>query len=117
MSPEQLFPIALFMVSSSITPGPNNTMLMTSGVNFGFRRTLPHFLGVQIGFAVLLLSVGLGLHGVLARFPGFYDTVRYLGGAYMLLIAWKLEQQQYGCSYGEQQWCGNRCGWRNSDDF
>ena len=96
MSPEQLFPIALFMVSSSITPGPNNTMLMTSGVNFGFRRTLPHFLGVQIGFAVLLLSVGLGLHGVLARFPGFYETVRYLGGAYMLLIAWKLATSRSG---------------------
>ena len=86
MSPEQLIPIALFMVSSSITPGPNNTMLMTSGVNFGVRRTMPHFLGVQIGFAVLLFSVGLGLHGALAQFPILFDAVRYLGAAYMLFL-------------------------------
>jgi threonine/homoserine/homoserine lactone efflux protein len=93
---EQLIPIVLFMVSSSITPGPNNTMLMTSGVNFGMRRTVPHFLGVQIGFSVLLLSVGLGLHGMLARFPGFYDAVRFAGAAYMLLIAWKLGVSRSG---------------------
>lgn len=96
MSPEQLLPIAIFMLSSSITPGPNNTMLMTSGVNFGIRRTVPHFLGVQIGFAVLLASVGLGLHGVLARFSGFYDAVRFAGAAYMVWMAWKLATSRVG---------------------
>jgi threonine/homoserine/homoserine lactone efflux protein len=96
MSPEQLLPIVLFMVSSSITPGPNNTMLMTSGVHFGVRRSMRHFWGVQIGFAVLLLSVGLGLHGVLAQFPLVFDAVRYLGAAYMLVIAWKLARSRAG---------------------
>ena len=96
MTPDFLFSVGLFVVASSITPGPNNTMLMTSGVNFGFRRTLPHLLGVQIGFSVLLLSVGLGLHLVLDRFPAFYDVLRYAGGAYMLFIAWKLASARPG---------------------
>ena len=102
MTTELFLSAGLFMASSSITPGPNNTMLMTSGVNFGIRRTVPHFLGVQIGFSFLLLCVGLGLHGVLARFPLFYDLVRYAGAAYMLLIAWKLASSRSGGAALEQ---------------
>jgi hypothetical protein len=83
-----------FIVASSITPGPNNTMLMASGVNFGLRRTLRHWAGVQIGFAVMLLAVGLGLHTVMAQFPGFYDLLRLAGAAYMLVIAWRLATAQ-----------------------
>jgi threonine/homoserine/homoserine lactone efflux protein len=81
---------ALFVVASSITPGPNNTMLMASGVRFGFRRTFAHLMGVQLGFGFMLLSVGMGLHTVLAQFEGFYDVVRVAGAAYMVWIAWKL---------------------------
>jgi threonine/homoserine/homoserine lactone efflux protein len=90
MSPDLLVPASLFALVSSITPGPNNTMLLASGVNFGFRRTLRHLLGVQIGFCVMLLSVGLGLHTVITRFPGLYDGLRWAGGAYLLWLAWKL---------------------------
>ena len=90
MTPALLMAASLFILSSSITPGPNNTMLMASGVNFGFRRSLRHLLGVQVGFAILLSSVGLGLHAVLDRVPQFYDLLRYLGSAYMLWMAWKL---------------------------
>jgi threonine/homoserine/homoserine lactone efflux protein len=77
-------------VVSSITPGPNNAMLMASGVNFGFRRSLRHLLGVNLGFTFMVLCVGLGLHSVLDQFPQFSDLLRYLGTAYMLWIAWKL---------------------------
>ena len=90
MTPALLMAASLFILSSSITPGPNHTMLMTSGVNFGFRRSLRHLLGVQVGFAILLSSVGLGLHAVLDRVPQFYTLLRYLGSAYMLWMAWKL---------------------------
>ena len=83
-----------FILASSITPGPNNTMLMASGVNFGMRRTLRHLAGVQVGFGILLLAVGLGLHAVMAQFPGFYDALRLAGAAYMLVIAWKLANAQ-----------------------
>jgi threonine/homoserine/homoserine lactone efflux protein len=90
MSPETLVAASLFAVVSSVTPGPNNTMLMASGVNFGFRRSLRHLLGVNLGFTFMVLCVGLGLHSVLDRFPRFYDVLRYVGSAYMLWIAWKL---------------------------
>ena len=78
------------MLVSSATPGPNNTMLMASGVHFGYRRTLPHVMGVQGGFGFMLIAVGLGLHAVLAQFPAFYDAVRFAGAAYMVWMAWSL---------------------------
>ena len=90
MTPEQWWGAALFMLVSSITPGPNNTMLMASGVHFGYRRTLAHLMGVQLGFGFMLIAVGLGLHAVLAQFPAFYDVVRFAGGAYMVWMAWSL---------------------------
>ena len=90
MNPETFLAASLFAVVSSVTPGPNNTMLMASGVNFGFKRSLRHLLGVNLGFTFMVLCVGLGLHSVLDRFPQFYDMLRYAGSAYMLWIAWKL---------------------------
>jgi len=61
MNSEVFVALYLFAIATSITPGPNNIMLLASGVNFGLRRTLPHTLGISIGFCVLLLSVGFGL--------------------------------------------------------
>jgi threonine/homoserine/homoserine lactone efflux protein len=90
LTPEQWWGAALFMLVSSVTPGPNNTMLMASGVHFGFRRTLAHLMGVQLGFGFMVIAVGLGLHAVLAQFPAFYDLVRFAGGAYMVWMAWSL---------------------------
>ena len=90
MTPEQWWGAALFMLVSSVTPGPNNTMLMASGVHFGFRRTLAHLMGVQLGFGLMVIAVGLGLHTVLAQFPAFYELVRFAGAAYMVWMAWSL---------------------------
>jgi len=90
LTPEHWWGVALFMLVSSITPGPNNTMLMASGVHFGFRRTLAHLMGVQLGFGFMVIAVGLGLHTVLAQFPAFYDLVRFAGAAYMVWMAWGL---------------------------
>ena len=90
MTPEQWWGAALFMLVSSITPGPNNTMLMASGVHFGYRRTLAHLMGVQLGFGFMLIAVGLGLHTVLSQFPAFYDVVRFAGATYMVWMAWSL---------------------------
>ncbi|OYT90202.1 MAG: lysine transporter LysE [Burkholderiales bacterium PBB3] len=94
MNPETLGAFCLFVVASSITPGPNNTMLMASGVNFGFRSSLWHLAGVQVGFTVMLLSVGLGLQSVLQQFPQLFDVLRYAGGSYLLWMAYKLATAQ-----------------------
>jgi threonine/homoserine/homoserine lactone efflux protein len=82
--------LLLFAFTTSITPGPNNMMLFASGVNFGFRRTIPHMLGVAIGFLVLLLAVGLGLGAVLHTVPLLYTVMKFAGGAYLIWIAWKI---------------------------
>jgi threonine/homoserine/homoserine lactone efflux protein len=90
MSHELWLAASLFAVVSLITPGPNNTMILSSGVNFGLQRTLPHLLGICIGFGLMQMLVGLGLHSLLGRYPVVLELLRYVGGAYMLWLAWKL---------------------------
>lgn len=79
-----------FAFVSSVTPGPNNMMLLASGVNFGFRRTVPHMLGIGFGFASLLLGVGFGLGALLAAFPALHVGLKIAGGAYLLYLAWRI---------------------------
>jgi threonine/homoserine/homoserine lactone efflux protein len=79
-----------FAFVSSITPGPNNMMLLASGANFGLRRTVPHMLGVSLGFGFLVLAVGLGFAGVVTAFPWLYDALRWGGAAYLLYLAFKI---------------------------
>ncbi|OCJ05196.1 lysine transporter LysE [Rhizobium sp. AC44/96] len=80
----------LFAFTTSITPGPNNMMLFASGVNFGFRRTIPHMLGIGAGFFSLLLGVGLGLGALLHTVPVLYTVLKFAGGAYLAWVAWKI---------------------------
>ncbi|MHC6225339.1 LysE family translocator [Pseudomonas sp. X10] len=80
----------LFAFVSSITPGPNNTMLLASGVNFGVRRSIPHALGISVGFMVMVLAVGFGLGEVFKAWPPLYSILRYLGATYLLYLAWKI---------------------------
>jgi threonine/homoserine/homoserine lactone efflux protein len=80
----------LFAFVSSITPGPNNTMLLASGVNFGFRRSVPHALGVSIGFMLMVLAVGFGLGAVFTAVPVAYTVLRYAGAAYLLYLAYRI---------------------------
>lgn len=90
MSTSLLSAFVLFAFVSSITPGPNNTMLLASGVNFGFRRSMPHALGISIGFMLLVIAVGLGLGEVFKVLPWAYTLLRYVGAAYLLYLAWKI---------------------------
>jgi threonine/homoserine/homoserine lactone efflux protein len=80
----------LFALVTSITPGPNNTMLLTSGVNFGFRRTLPHVFGISAGVVLLMLCVGFGLGEAFQRFPALYSVLEIASVAYLLYLAWKI---------------------------
>ena len=80
----------VFAIATLFTPGPNNIMLMSSGVNFGFRRTLPHVLGVDVGFSFMVLMVGLGLGAFFAAVPQVYAVLRYGAAAYLLYLAWRI---------------------------
>ncbi len=79
-----------FSLVSSITPGPNNLMLLTSGVNHGFRLTIPHMLGISGGFAFLLACVGIGLGQVLLYFPTAFTLLKIAGGTYLVYLAWRI---------------------------
>lgn len=85
-----LMTLVVFAFVTSITPGPNNLMLLASGVNFGFRRTIPHMMGIGVGFLSLLLGVGYGLGAVLDAAPLLYTGLKFAGGAYMLYLAYKI---------------------------
>jgi threonine/homoserine/homoserine lactone efflux protein len=101
---EILYALMVFCFVSAITPGPNNLMLLTSGVNFGFRRTIPHMLGVGLGFALMVGLVGIGLDALFTRFPGLLPAMRYAGAAYMLWLAVKLA---LAGPIGETEYSGN----------
>jgi threonine/homoserine/homoserine lactone efflux protein len=90
MSYDVFLALLAYAFVTSITPGPNNLMLLTSGVNFGFIRTIPHMLGIGIGFMVLLMAVGLGLGAVLTAFPALHTALKVAGGAYLLYLSWKI---------------------------
>ena len=90
MNVESIVALSLFAFVSSITPGPNNLMILASGVNFGFVRSIPHWLGISVGFSIMLLGVGSGLHTVFTQYPWAYQMVRFLGAGYLLWMAWQL---------------------------
>lgn len=90
MSTDLIIAASLFAVVSYLTPGPNNTMILASSVNFGLRRSVPHLAGICLGFGFMLVLVGLGLHQLLADNPSILQTLRYAGAAYLIWLAWKL---------------------------
>ncbi|MEO9877343.1 MAG: LysE family translocator [Anderseniella sp.] len=79
-----------FAFATSATPGPNTLMLLASGVNFGFRRTIPHMMGIGVGFLGLLLCVGFGLGALLEQMPTLYLALKFAGGAYLVYLAWRI---------------------------
>lgn len=85
-----LIPLIIFCFSTLITPGPNNLMIMLSGVCFGVKRSLPHYLGIVFGFAGMVVLVGLGLGELFTQFPILHQIIKYLGIAYMLYLAIKI---------------------------
>ncbi|MFP3921924.1 MAG: LysE family translocator [Dichotomicrobium sp.] len=90
MSLEIVTALIAFAFVSSITPGPNNLMLMASGANYGLRRTVPHALGVAIGFAVMVVLVGAGVTRVFDAYPATYTVLKAVSVTYLLYLTWKI---------------------------
>ena len=90
MMPPGLFAFVLFAVATSVTPGPNNIMVAASAANHGVRATIPHMVGINLGFGVMVALVGLGLAGPLAASPPLHAALRWIGGAWILWIAWSM---------------------------
>ena len=87
---EMLYALAGFTFVTSVTPGPNNILLLGSGMRFGFWPTLPHILGIQLGILLQLLLCSMGLGLMLNTFPALYLGLKILGTAYLLYLAWQL---------------------------
>lgn len=90
MSLELLLALAAFAFVSSITPGPNNLMLMASGANFGLRRTVPHMFGVGLGFTFMIVVVGAGVVGLFRAAPGSFLALKIFSALYLTYLAWKI---------------------------
>ncbi|MBS0564410.1 MAG: LysE family translocator [Proteobacteria bacterium] len=90
MPPQSFAALIALAVATLFTPGPNNAMLAASGANFGFRRTLPHLMGVALGFPLMLLVVGLVLGGLFQASALLRETLRWGGAAILIWIAWKV---------------------------
>ena len=84
------FAFGFFALSMSASPGPNNVMMTASGANFGFRRSLPHMVGVAVGFPVMLISVGLGFGALLSVYPAIQTVLQIIGSLYLLFLAWRI---------------------------
>ena len=80
--------IFLFATAATITPGPNNIMILTSGLNFGIKRSIPHLMGVCFGFPAMVVLVGLGFGVVFERYPIFHQAIKILGVLYLLYLSW-----------------------------
>ena len=86
------FPLMSYSFVNSVTPGPNNIMLATSGVNFGFIRTMPHFFGVYLGFLIMLGIVSFGLGEIFTQVPELQTAMKYLGSLYLLYLAYRISR-------------------------
>jgi threonine/homoserine/homoserine lactone efflux protein len=87
MSQSLLWAFVVFAAVMAFTPGPNNIMLLSSGVTYGLRRTVPHVLGVTFGFAFMVGAVGFGLGAVFLTYPTLQFLLKYAGAAYLIYLA------------------------------
>ena len=92
---ESLLPLTLFAFVSSITPGPNNIMLTSSGLLFGFKRSIPHMLGITVGFGVLLALCAAGIGSLIMAIPSITMALKVAGSSYLLYLAWQLRHIAY----------------------
>lgn len=91
----QLLPLALYAFVSSITPGPNNIMLTSSGIRFGFVRTIPHMLGVTVGFGIMLALCAAGVGALMLALPSMHLLLKVVASAYLLWLAWQLRTMSF----------------------
>jgi threonine/homoserine/homoserine lactone efflux protein len=102
MNTDMINALVAFAFVTSITPGPNNLMLMASGARFGVRRTIPHMLGISVGFCVMLVLVGVGVMQAFAIFPLLETVLKALSFAFLAYLAFKLATAPPSNTYGPE---------------
>ncbi|EJE8536025.1 LysE family translocator [Vibrio vulnificus] len=99
---EHLYAVVLFAVSSSVTPGPNNIMVMTSGLNFGVKKSLPLLTGICVGFTVMLFLVGLGFAQLFVMLPSLHLIIKCVGVLYLLYLSYLIARSAAKVESSEQ---------------
>ena len=92
---ELILAVATFGFITSVTPGPNNTILFATGVNYGVKKALPFLFGIMLGLSAILTAIGLGLGIVFVTLPAVYQILKYLGFAYILFLAYSIIRSGY----------------------
>ncbi|MFB6447208.1 LysE family translocator [Bradyrhizobium tunisiense] len=110
MSQSLLYAFLIFMIVMYFTPGPNNIMLLSSGLTYGFRRTIPHIVGIVLGFAFMVAAVGLGLGSVFLAYPILQTILKYAGAAYLIYLAAVIAMSG-PTKPGEEDGCGPMTFW------
>lgn len=82
--------VLVFCFVTTITPGPNNIMVMASGLNHGIKKSMPHYLGISLGFPVMVAVIGFGLGAIFLQYPVIHQVIKVLGISYLLYLAWKI---------------------------
>lgn len=91
---ESLSSLILFAIVAGFTPGPNNIMIMVSGLNHGTRASLPHYLGICLGFPAMFFAVGFGLGFLFEEYPVLHTLIKVFGTLYLLYLAWLIATSQ-----------------------
>ena len=106
MSFDLLASVLVFGFVTSITPGPNNTFLFTSGANFGVRRSLPYANGIIAGLSIMMIAIGAGLGVIFVTTPLIYQSLKWVGFAYIVYMAYLIARSTGGSSAGEARYVG-----------
>lgn len=104
MEHQQLIALFTFAFVTIITPGPNNIMLMTSGANVGFMKTLPHMLGVTVGFSAMVTLIGIGLVGIFHTYPWLHNVLQAVSIMYLLYLAYAIATSRAPKERGDDQY-------------
>lgn len=106
MTASLLLSAVIFSFVTSVTPGPNNTFLLSSGVNFGLKKSMPYLFGIMAGLCGMMLSIGLGLGVLFTTFPLVYQVLKYVGFAYIVYLALLIVRSTSKSETGESQYIG-----------
>ena len=90
ITPELFLGLITFYFVMFFTPGPNNVMLTISGIKFGFKKTIPHMIGIPIGHTIQIISVSLGLGVIFQKYPEVQNILKYIGCGYLFFLAYKM---------------------------
>ncbi len=95
--------LVLFEFATGFTPGPNNLLALAIGFGHGFRRAIPHIMGVTLGFPLMLLAIGLFVRPLMERMPLLFELLRYASLAFVLYLAWKVATAPVGQEHSAQE--------------